>query len=176
MLQPRDPGGAQSSRNTFRNDRPAGRGHRGDEVPVNLSAGGRTGSAPRAAPRGRTRPRTASDRNRAGPRQNHRSRGRCRVLSADVDLVDFELLRCSTRAQFAAMVANLTIGRKKYAEVNEVMEDLSARFEELARQLIIDVDRDSDAYNRVFAAFKLPKETEEEKNIRSEAIQKAISK
>ena len=85
----------------------------------------------------------------------------------------------------AAMVANLTIGRKKYAEVNEVMEDLSARFEELARQLIIDVDRDSDAYNRVFAAFKLPKEfeplskaygmpkeTEEEKNIRSEAIQK----
>ena len=52
------------------------------------------------------------------------------------------------------------------------MEDLSARFEELARQLIIDVDRDSDAYNRVFAAFKLPKETEEEKNIRSEAIQK----
>ena len=61
----------------------------------------------------------------------------------------------------AAMVANLTIGRKK-----------SARFEELARQLIIDVDRDSDAYNRVFAAFKLPKETEEEKNIRSEAIQK----
>ena len=72
----------------------------------------------------------------------------------------------------AAMVANLTIGRKKYAEVNEVMEDLSARFEEMARQLIIDVDRDSDAYNRVFAAFKLPKETEEEKNIRSEAIQK----
>ena len=71
----------------------------------------------------------------------------------------------------AAMVANLTIGRKKYAEVNEVMEDLSARFEELARQLIIDVDRDSDAY-RVFAAFKLPKETEEEKNIRNEAIQK----
>ena len=69
----------------------------------------------------------------------------------------------------AAMVANLTIGRKKYAEVNEVMEDLSARFEELARQLIIDVDRDSDAYNRVFAAFKLPKE---EKNILSEAIQK----
>ena len=67
--------------------------------------------------------------------------------------------------------ANLTIGRKKYAEVNEVMEDLSARFGELARQLIIDVDRDSDAYNRVFAAFKLPKETEE-KNIRSEAIQK----
>lgn len=43
----------------------------------------------------------------------------------------------------AAMVANLTIGRKKYVEVNEIMEDLSVRFEELTRQLITDVDRDS---------------------------------
>ena len=50
----------------------------------------------------------------------------------------------------AAMVANLTIGR----------------------QLITDVDRDSEAYDRVFSAFKLPKETDEEKAIRSEAIQK----
>lgn len=57
----------------------------------------------------------------------------------------------------AAMVANLTIGRKKYVEVNEIMEDLSVRFEELTRQLITDVDRDSEAYDRVFSAFKLPK-------------------
>ena len=56
----------------------------------------------------------------------------------------------------AAMVANLTIGRKKYVEVNEIMEDLSVRFEELTRQLITDVDRDSEAYDRVFSAFKLP--------------------
>lgn len=68
----------------------------------------------------------------------------------------------------AAMVANLTIGRKKYVEVNEIMEDLSVRFEELTRQLITDVDRDSEAYDRVFSAFKLPKETDEEKAIRSE--------
>lgn len=71
----------------------------------------------------------------------------------------------------AAMVANLTIGRKKYAEVNEIMEDLSVRFAELSEKLIADVDRDSEAYDRVFAAFKLPKETEEEKEIRAAAIQ-----
>lgn len=70
------------------------------------------------------------------------------------------------------MVANLTVGRKKYAEVNEIMEDLSARFEDLSQQLLADVDRDSEAYDRVFAAFKLPKETEEEKAARSEAIQR----
>ena len=72
----------------------------------------------------------------------------------------------------AAMVANLTIGRKKYAEVNDIMVELSSRFEKLSSRLIEDVDRDSDAYNRVFAAFKMPKETDEEKQARSEAIQR----
>ena len=71
----------------------------------------------------------------------------------------------------AAMVANLTIGRKKYAEVNDIMVELSSRFEKLSSRLIEDVDRDSDAYNRVFAAFKMPKDTDEEKQVRSEAIQ-----
>lgn len=74
-------------------------------------------------------------------------------------------------AALSAMVANLTVGKKKYVEVNDLMQELSTRFEKLSHKLIEDVDRDSDAYNRVFAAFKLPKETEEEKQIRSEAIQ-----
>lgn len=72
----------------------------------------------------------------------------------------------------AAMVANLTVGRKKYEEVNDLMQKLSERFELISRRLIDDVDRDSDAYNRVFAAFKLPKETDEQKQVRSEAIQR----
>ena len=75
-------------------------------------------------------------------------------------------------AALSAMVANLTVGRKKYGEVNDLMQELSARFEKLSQKLIEDVDRDSDAYNRVFAAFKLPKETDEEKQVRSEAIQR----
>jgi len=75
-------------------------------------------------------------------------------------------------ASLSAMVANLTVGRKKYAEVNDIMEEMSSRFEKLSSRLIEDVDRDSDAYNRVFAAFKLPKETDEEKKVRSEAIQR----
>ena len=75
-------------------------------------------------------------------------------------------------AALSAMVANLTIGRKKYAEVNDIMVELSSRFEKLSSRLIEDVDRDSDAYNRVFAAFKMPKDTDEEKQVRSEAIQR----
>lgn len=75
-------------------------------------------------------------------------------------------------ASLAAMVANLTVGRKKYIEVNDLMQELAGRLEKTAGRLLADVDRDSDAYNRVFAAFKLPKETDEEKAARSEAIQR----
>lgn len=70
------------------------------------------------------------------------------------------------------MVANLTIGKKKYVEVESQMKEIAAMAAALREELIADVDRDSEAYNRVFAAFKLPKETEEEKAHRSEEIQK----
>lgn len=72
----------------------------------------------------------------------------------------------------AQMVANLTIGRKKYVEVEEAMKELAEKFEPIRHQLAADIDRDSDAYDRVFSAFKLPKETDEEKTVRSAAIQK----
>lgn len=72
----------------------------------------------------------------------------------------------------SAMVANLTVNRKKYEEVSEEMKSVSEKLTAVTRKLIEDVDRDSDAYNRVFSAFKLPKETDEEKALRSQAIQK----
>ena len=81
-------------------------------------------------------------------------------------------LNGSLAASLAAMVANLTVGRKKYAEVNDEMEGLSARLTGLSAQLLNDVDRDAKAYDRVFAAFKLPKETDEEKALRTEAVQR----
>lgn len=75
-------------------------------------------------------------------------------------------------ASLSAMVANLTAGRKKYVEVNDIMVEVSEKLTKLTEQLVADVDRDSEAYDRVFAAFKLPKETDEEKAVRSAAIQK----
>lgn len=73
----------------------------------------------------------------------------------------------------SAMVTGLSIGKKAY-EVHE--EEL-----QLARTLVIRLqnsfvtlmDQDSEAYNEVFACFKLPKATDEEKAIRSIAIQEA---
>ncbi len=76
-------------------------------------------------------------------------------------------------ASLAKMVANLTIGRKKYAEVEGEMMEVAAKAEEIRQHLLLAIDRDSDAYNLVSEAFKMPKETDEEKAIRSEKIQEA---
>lgn len=79
----------------------------------------------------------------------------------------------SIAAALTEMVAGLTIGKKKYAEVEEQMKQLVERVQEIRQQLILDVDRDSEAYNVVFAAFQMPKETDEEKAARSAQIQEA---
>lgn len=73
----------------------------------------------------------------------------------------------------AAMVANLTLGKKGY----ELHEELMGHIAKLALQqketFVKDIDRDSEAYDAVFACFKMPKATDEEKAARSAAIQEA---
>lgn len=80
-------------------------------------------------------------------------------------------LNGSIAAALAEMVANLTIGKKKYVEVEAEMQTITTEAAAIQKELVLDIDRDSDAYNKVFAAFKLPKETEEEKAVRSAQIQ-----
>lgn len=76
-------------------------------------------------------------------------------------------------ASLAEMVTALTIGRKKYIDVEEEMLVYAPQME-LARRKFLDfIDEDAEAYQLVFNAFKLPKETDEEKNIRNSEIQKA---
>jgi Methenyl tetrahydrofolate cyclohydrolase len=79
----------------------------------------------------------------------------------------------SIAAALTEMVTGLTIGKKKYAEVEEQMTLLAKRVHEVREQLVLDIDRDSDAYNEVFAAFQMPKETDEQKAVRNAQIQEA---
>ena len=79
-------------------------------------------------------------------------------------------------AALAEMVTGLTIGRKKYVEVEEEMEALAPKMAEAQVKFLQFIDDDADAYNVVFDAFKLPKETDEEKAARSNAIQEATLK
>lgn len=77
----------------------------------------------------------------------------------------------ATAAALVEMVANLTIGKKAYEKVSEEMKEIAQKATLLRSELIKEIDRDSEAFNDVMAAYKLPKETNIEKDIRSNKIQ-----
>jgi formiminotetrahydrofolate cyclodeaminase len=83
-------------------------------------------------------------------------------------------LGAAAAASLAEMVANLTIGRKEYAAVEEEMKVISNKALNYRDKLVKDIDKDSDAYKQVLKAFKFPIGTEKEKRQRKKAIQEAF--
>ena len=73
-----------------------------------------------------------------------------------------------------SMVARLTINRERYAAVQEEMARVRDHAEVLRLRLTALVDADAAAYDRVTAAYKLPKDIEAAKFQRAEAIQAAL--
>jgi formiminotetrahydrofolate cyclodeaminase len=71
------------------------------------------------------------------------------------------------------MVTDLTLTKEKYLTEHDLCQKVKEAGIPLYNSLAEAVDRDTDAYNTVFAAYKLPKETEEEKAARSQAIRAA---
>ena len=73
----------------------------------------------------------------------------------------------------AAMVAHLTIGKKGYEDNEELMQQTAEVAIRWQQEFTTLIDKDSEAYDAVFACFKMPKSTDEEKAARSAAIQEA---
>lgn len=76
-------------------------------------------------------------------------------------------------AALIAMVARTTTGKKKYADVQEKMWGLIDQAEGLRSELTAGVTEDAAAFDEVMKAFKLPKNSEEEIQVRNAAIQAA---
>jgi glutamate formiminotransferase/formiminotetrahydrofolate cyclodeaminase len=76
-------------------------------------------------------------------------------------------------AALCAMVSRLTLGRDKYKGAAQDMEMVRQKADAASARLLALVDEDAAAYNKVSAAFRMPKGTDEEKAARSEAIQEA---
>ena len=83
-------------------------------------------------------------------------------------------LSAALGAGLAEMVANLTIAKKGYEAVEHEMKEIAETLQTLREKLVAEVDKDSNAYRDVLATFKLPKDTEQEKEQRAEAIQGAM--
>ncbi len=76
-------------------------------------------------------------------------------------------------AALAAMVCRLTIGKKKYAGVQDEMEKVLSEAESLRAKLTRLADDDAKAFDKVMAARKLPKDTESEIATRDKTIDAA---
>lgn len=76
-------------------------------------------------------------------------------------------------AALVAMVARLTIGKKKYVEIEPRMQAIVMEAEGVRAQLERAVEGDSRAFEEVLAALRLPKETQEEQAARAEAVERA---
>jgi len=76
-------------------------------------------------------------------------------------------------AALVAMVARLTVGKKKYAEVEAQMWAVIEQADALRTELSTCVEEDSAAFEELMAAMKLPKDDEVQLKIRAEAIEKA---
>jgi formiminotetrahydrofolate cyclodeaminase len=79
------------------------------------------------------------------------------------------VLACS----LGMMVCNLTIGKKKYADVENEMKETLTQLEVIKAELLKLAEEDNAAFSKVMEAFKLPKGTDEEKNKRTEQIDEA---
>ena len=76
-------------------------------------------------------------------------------------------------AGLVAMVARLTVGKKKYADVEARMNQIIVEADKLRAELTEGVQRDAAAFDQVMAAFKLAKDTDEQQAARVAAIESA---
>ncbi|EHL10680.1 cyclodeaminase/cyclohydrolase family protein [Peptoanaerobacter stomatis] len=83
-------------------------------------------------------------------------------------------LSAASAAALIEMVANLTLGKKGYEEVTAQMENVKKVAGEYKEKFINYIDEDSDSFNKIMAAFKLPKDTDEQKAERTKVVQEAF--
>jgi formiminotetrahydrofolate cyclodeaminase len=77
-------------------------------------------------------------------------------------------------AALTSMVCNLTVGREQFAGVDERMREVLAASETARARLQGLLQEDTTAYSGVLVAYRLPKETEEQKAARHQAVQDGL--
>jgi glutamate formiminotransferase/formiminotetrahydrofolate cyclodeaminase len=79
-------------------------------------------------------------------------------------------------ASLLSMVARLTLGKKKYKDVEDQMAAIIPEADQLRKELEDSVSQDSEAFQAVLQAYALPKENQKEQTKRTKAIEQAFQK
>ncbi len=74
------------------------------------------------------------------------------------------------------MVANLTLGKDNYKDVQDEMKSICADAEDIKKQLLVLVDKDTEAFDKFMETLKLPKDTDEQEEYRTSAMQESLKK
>ena len=74
----------------------------------------------------------------------------------------------------ASMVGNLTVGKKKYADVEERMRAELVELDDTRAHLLSLIDEDARAFEPLAAAYGMPKDTDAERAAQNAALQKAL--
>ena len=72
-----------------------------------------------------------------------------------------------------SMVGNLTVGKEKFAQHEAEVQELLAKAEALRLELLNLVNADAEVFNNFMVCYRMPKNTDEEKQARNQAIQNA---
>lgn len=80
----------------------------------------------------------------------------------------------SIGAALGSMVCNLTLGKKKYAEVENEISEILMQTEKLRNKLYLQVERDAEVFEPLSKAYGLPRETEEEKAEKERVMEEAL--
>jgi len=73
-----------------------------------------------------------------------------------------------------SMVANLTLGKKKFKDEEPLMKEILENATRAQKELVKLMEEDTAAFNEVANVFKMPKDTEEQKEKRKHAMQEAL--
>jgi formiminotetrahydrofolate cyclodeaminase len=77
-------------------------------------------------------------------------------------------------AALTSMVCNFTVGKEKYKDVEAEVAKILSEAEELRAKLLDLMVEDTQVYSEVSKAYSMPRNTPEEKEARTQAIQKAL--
>jgi len=72
------------------------------------------------------------------------------------------------------MVANLTVGKKKYEEWEAEMEEIIERMKAFRKKMYMILNKDIEVFDKVMECYKLPNISDEEKTYRKEKLQEAL--
>ena len=79
----------------------------------------------------------------------------------------------SLAGSLISMVSNLTFGKKGYVNNNLIIQEIGIEAQKLKKDLLLKIDEDTEAFNGIMNAFRMPRKTIKDQDLRNHQIESA---